>query len=53
MAMCYDMKRFEKMAEEKKRSKKEKEVDFVIDKIEEMPVTPRAMKRRETAISSS
>lgn len=37
--MCHDMRRFERMAEEKKRSKKEKEVDFVVNKIEEMTVT--------------
>ena len=53
LAMCYDMRRFEKMAEEKKRSKKEKEVDFVVKEIEEVPVTSRVMKRRGTASSSS
>ena len=37
--MCHDMRRFERMAEEKKRSQKEKEVDFVVNKIEEMTVT--------------
>jgi hypothetical protein len=39
--MCNDMKRFERMAEEKKRSKKEKEVDFVVNKIEEITLTPK------------
>jgi hypothetical protein len=53
MAMCYDMKRFERMAEEKKRSQKENEVDFVVTKIEEVPVTSHAMKQRKKATSSS
>jgi hypothetical protein len=53
MAMCYDMKRFERMAEERKRGKKEKEVDFVVSKIEEMPVTSHTMKQRKKATSSS
>jgi Fe-S cluster assembly ATPase SufC len=53
MAMCYDVKRFERMAKEKKRSKKENEVDFVVTKIEEMQVASHAMKRRKKATSSS
>ena len=36
--MCNDMRRFERMAEEKRRSKKENEVDFVVKGIEEVPV---------------
>ena len=37
--MCNDMRRFERMAEEKKRSKKEKEVEFVVNEIEEITLT--------------
>jgi hypothetical protein len=47
MAMCYDMRRFEKIAEEKKRSKKEKEVDFVVNKMEEIRVRNCTEKSRE------
>jgi hypothetical protein len=39
MAMCNDMRRLERMAEEKKRSKKEKEVDFVVNRVEEITLT--------------
>jgi hypothetical protein len=47
------MRRFERMAEEKKRSKKEKEVDFLVNEIEEKPVTSQTMKHRKMATSSS
>lgn len=38
-AMCHDMRRFERMAEEKKHNKKEKEVSFTIDQIEQIHTT--------------
>ena len=37
--MCQDMRRFERMAEEKKRNKKEKELNFIVDQVEEKHVT--------------
>lgn len=37
--MCQNMRRFERMAEEKKRNKKEKKVNFIIDLNEEIQVT--------------
>ena len=37
MAMCHDMRRFERRAEEKKRGKKEQKVDFVLNETEEIP----------------
>ena len=37
--MCHDMRRFEKIAEEKKRHKNEKKVDFVVSETEEIPAT--------------
>jgi hypothetical protein len=37
MAMCHDMRRFERMAEENKRGKKEQKVDFVVNEMEEVP----------------
>jgi len=33
------MRRFERMAEEKKRNKKEKELNFIVDQVEEKHVT--------------
>ena len=39
--MCNDMRRFERMAEEKKRNKKENEVDFVVNEPEEITLTPK------------
>jgi hypothetical protein len=39
IALCQDMRRFERMAEEKKRSKKEREVNSIIEQIEEIHVT--------------
>lgn len=37
--MCNDMRRFERMAEEKKRNKKEEDVEFVVKEIEEITLT--------------
>jgi hypothetical protein len=38
--MCHDMRRFERMAEEKKRHKKEKKVDFVVNEVGEIHAVP-------------
>ena len=48
MAMCNDMRRFERMAEEKKRSKKEKEVEFLINGIEKTPLTSKTEAKTRT-----
>jgi hypothetical protein len=48
MAMCHDMRRFERMAEEKKRRKNEKKVDFVVNEIEEIHLAPK-MESKERA----
>ncbi len=47
--MCQDMRRFERMAEEKKRGKKEEDVSFVVDRVEEIRATANAknIKRAE------
>lgn len=39
--MCHDMRRYERMADEKKRGKIEKKVDFVVSETEEITVTSR------------
>lgn len=54
--MCNDMRRFEKMAEEKKRHEKEQKTDFIIKEPERITVTPESAsvkynpdeKKRET-----
>ncbi len=40
--MCQDMRRLERMAEQKKRSKKEENVSFVVDLVEEIRATAKA-----------
>ena len=37
--MCNDMRRFEKMAEEKRRRKSEQKIDFIIKEPEQISVT--------------
>lgn len=37
--MCHDMRRFERMAEEKKAGKIEKKLDLVVSETEEIAVT--------------
>jgi hypothetical protein len=38
--MCDDMRRFEKMAEEKKRRKDTQELGFIIEEPEQIALTP-------------
>lgn len=40
--MCNDMRRFERMAEEKRRRKEEQKIDFIIKEPEQIAVTPEA-----------
>ncbi len=44
--MCRDMRRFEKVAEEKRLSQKKKDVDFVVDQIRETPVISKTEVKR-------
>lgn len=39
-AMCHDMRRFERMAEEKRRSKTEPKIDLIVNEPEGIAVTP-------------
>jgi hypothetical protein len=39
-AMCNDMRRFEKMAEERRRRKDEQKIDFIIKEPERIAVAP-------------
>jgi len=39
IVMCHDMRRFEKMAEEKKRANKQNKIDFVVSETEEIQLT--------------
>jgi hypothetical protein len=41
-AMCHDMRRFERMAEEKRRLKTEPKIDFTINEPERIAVTHEA-----------
>ena len=36
--MCNDMRRFELMAEEKKRSKRQEELEFLVNETKEIPL---------------
>lgn len=42
--MCQDMRRFERMAEEKKRAKKEEDVSFALDQ----PIEARVVSRTKS-----
>ena len=50
--MCNDMRRFERMAEEKRRHKNEEGIDFIIAKPEEIAVTSET-RAKETQIKAS
>lgn len=52
--MCHDMRRYEKMAEEKRRRENEQTIDFLIkDEPEKIPVASETkVKKHETKISS-
>jgi len=50
--MCNDMKRFEKMAEEKRKEKGKQEIDFIVKEPERIVVNPETEgKHRQTKTS--
>ncbi len=48
--MCNNMQRFERMAEEKKRSKKEEEVEFLVNVQKEIPLPSKTEAKPRTQI---
>jgi len=45
-AMCHDMRRFERMAEEKKRRKTELKIDFTINEPQRIELPPETKRKK-------